>query len=90
MSDITLAESIYVKKSNSNLGGGATFRECVLETFWYPYEIKDGYVELFPVTDDLKRVLRLAQKVPVGIFQEEYSQKENSKEIYLELKKTIR
>jgi hypothetical protein len=90
MSDITLAESIYVKRSKSNLGGGATFRECVLETFWYPYGVTNGYVELFPVTDDLKRVLRLAQKVPVELFKEEYSQKENSKEIYLELKKTIR
>jgi hypothetical protein len=90
MSDITLAESIYVKRSNSNLGGGATFRECVLETFWYPYGIKDGYVELFPVTDDLKRVLRLVEKIPVEIFKEEFSQKENSKDTYLELKKTIR
>ena len=90
MSDITLAESIYVKKSKSNLGGGATFRECVLETFWYPYGVTNGYVVLFPVSDDLKRVLKLAQKIPVDIFKKEYSQKENSGEIYLELKKTIR
>jgi len=90
MSDVTFAESIYVKRSKSNLGGGATFRECVLETFWYPHGVANGYVELFPVTDDLKRVLKLAQKIPVDIFKKEYSQKENSNEIYLELKKTIR
>jgi len=75
MSGITLAESIYVKRSKSNLGGGATFRECVLETFWYLHGITNGYVELFPVTDDLKRVLKLAQKIPDDIFKEEYSQK---------------
>ena len=90
MNDTILAESIYVKRRKSNLGGGATFRECVLESFWFPYGVKNGYVELFPITDDLKRVLRLAEKIPVETFEEEYSEKENSRDIYLELKKTIR
>ena len=89
MSDTTLAESIYVKRSKSNFGAGTTFRERVLETFWFPYGVKNGYVELFPITDDLKRVLRLMERIPVELFEEEYSQKENSKDIYLDLKKTI-
>jgi hypothetical protein len=89
MSDMMLAESIYVKRSKSEFGRGSTFRECVLETLWFPCGVKNGYVELFPVTDDLKRILRIMEKIPVELFIAEYSIKENSRDIYLELKATI-
>ena len=89
MSDLVLSEGIYVKRSKSEFGGGSTFRECVLETLWFPCGIKDGYAELFPVMDDLKRVLRIKDKIPVERFKEEYSLKENSRDIYLALKATI-
>ncbi|RJQ19399.1 MAG: hypothetical protein C4560_06250 [Nitrospiraceae bacterium] len=89
MSEVVLAEGIYVKRSKSQFGGRDTSRECVLETLWFPYRTGDNCVELFPVMDDLKRVLRITEKVPLDLFREEYSLKENSREIYLELKKTL-
>ncbi|MBI4847806.1 MAG: hypothetical protein HY808_04410 [Nitrospirae bacterium] len=89
MSEVALGECIYVKRRKSDFGEGRTSRECVLETLWFPYKAGNGFVELFPITDDLKRVLRIAEKVPVDVFNEEFSRRENSRDIYHELKKTI-
>ena len=89
MSDVTLDECIYVKRSKGKFGSGSTSRETVLETFWYPHKTDNGHVALYPVSDDLKRVLRLEEKVPVELFQKEFSVKDDSKEIYLELKKLV-
>ncbi len=89
MSDVTLDECIYVKRSKSKFGTGSTSRETVMETFWYPFRTENGHVALFPVSDDLKRVLRLEEKVPVELFQKEFSAKDDSREIYLELKKLV-
>ncbi|RJQ51680.1 MAG: hypothetical protein C4526_09550 [Nitrospiraceae bacterium] len=89
MTDLELEEGIYVKRSRAALGVQATFRECVLETLWFPCGVANGYVELFPVTDDLKRVLRIKEKVPLELFQKEYSVRENSREAYLRLKETV-
>ncbi len=89
MSDITLAEGIYVKRSQGKFGTGSTSRKSVLESFWYPYRAENGHVALFPVTDDLQRLLRLEEKVPVELFKKEYSVKDDSREIYLELKKMV-
>ncbi|MBI5055783.1 MAG: hypothetical protein HZB61_04115 [Nitrospirae bacterium] len=89
MSDTMLAECIYVKRRKSDFGEGRTSRECVLETLWFPHKAGEGFVELFPITDDLKRVLMITEKIPVDEFNEEFSMRENSRDIYLELKKTI-
>ena len=89
MSDVVLAEGIYVKQSKGKFGAGVTSRECVLETLWFPYRAENGYVELFPVTDDLQRVLRIKERIPIELFKKEYSVRENSRDIYLRLKKTI-
>ena len=89
MSDVELAESIYVKRSRGNMGSGATSRECVMESFWFPYKTENGYVVLLAVMDNLQRVIALKERVPVELFREQYSIKDNSRELYLELKKTI-
>ncbi len=89
MSDVTLDECIYVKRSKGKFGTGSTSRETVMETFWYPFKAVNGHVALYPVSDDLKRVLRLEEKVPVELFKKEFSVKDDSKEIYLELKKLV-
>ncbi len=57
MSDVELAESIYVKRSRGNMGSGATSRECVMESFWFPYKTENGYVVLLAVMDNLQRVI---------------------------------
>lgn len=89
MNDVVLAEYIYVKKSKGKLGGGNTARECVIESLWFPLKSENGYVELFPVMDDLQGILRLSEKIPVEIFEQEYSVKDDSRDVYLELKKFI-
>lgn len=89
MSDVELAEGIYVKRSRGSMGSGATSRECVMESFWFPYRTVNGFVELLAVMDNLQRVIALKERVPVELFREKYSIKDNSREIYLELKKTI-
>jgi short-subunit dehydrogenase involved in D-alanine esterification of teichoic acids len=89
MSDIVLAEGIYVKRSKGSFGTGATSRECIIESLWYPYRAVNGVVELYPVMDNLQRVLGIMQKISAEIFKEEYTLKDNSKEIYFNLKKTL-
>ena len=89
MSEVVLAEGLYVKRSKGNMGIGGTARECVMESLWFPLRAENGFVELFPVMDNLKSLLRLIEKIPVELFQEEYSVKDDSREIYLELKKMI-
>jgi hypothetical protein len=89
MNDVMLAEGIYVKRSTTTLGVRTTMRECVLETLWFPCGVANGYVELYPVMDDLKRVLRIKERIPVELFEKEYSVKEDSREIYLKLKETM-
>lgn len=90
MSDIVLSESIYIKRSRSEFGGGLTSRECILETLWFPCGVENGYVQLYPVMDDLKRVLMIKESVPIEVFQKEYSVKEDSRELYLTLKGSVR
>ena len=89
MSDVELAEGIYVKRSVSSLGTGKTARECVLETHWFPYKAENGFVELLAVTDNLQRVLGMKESIPFELFKDTYSVKDDSKDIYLALKKTI-
>ena len=62
MIDIVLAEGIYVKCSRSKVGGGSTARESVMETLWFPDKIENGHVILYPVMNDLKRILRIEEK----------------------------
>lgn len=90
MNDVILTENIYVKRSNAKLGGGHTSRECILESLWFPYRVINGFVELFPVMDDLKRILRIKESISVEVFKNEYVVKENSRDIYLRLKEMIR
>ncbi len=90
MSETVLEEGIYVKQSKGSFGSGATARECVLETFWYPYTADDGFVELLAVMENMQRVLAMKERIPLEVFKEEYSVKENSRDIYLELKKTVK
>ncbi len=90
MSDVELAEGIYVKKSKGKFGVGATSRESVMETYWFPFKVRDGFVDLFPVSDDLKRILKIEEKVEIDTFNEEYSLKEDSRDIYLELKNMLK
>ncbi len=90
MSDVELAEGIYVKKSKGKFGIGATSREAIMETYWFPCEAANGFVNLFPVSDDLKRILKIEERVDVDTFNEEYSLKEDSRDVYLELKKTVK
>lgn len=89
MNDLLLAEGIYVKRSKGSFGTGATSRECLIESHWYPYRAENGVVELYPVMDNLQSVLRIIQKISAEAFKEEYALKDNSKEIYLNLKKTL-
>ncbi|MBI4697533.1 MAG: hypothetical protein HY758_01080 [Nitrospirae bacterium] len=90
MGDFVLVEGIYVKRSNGKFGGGGTYRECILETMWFPKGVEDGLVELFPVTLDMKRILNLQEKVTVETFKKEYSLREDSRDIYIALKSMIR
>ncbi len=90
MSDVELAEGIYVKKSKGKFGIGATSREAVMETYWFPCEIRGGFVDLYPVSDDLKRIFKIEERVEVDTFNEEYSLKEDSRDVYLELKNTLK
>ena len=85
-SDVILAESLYVRIQKSQCGDGGTSRECVMESLWFPYRVEDGFVELFPVMDNLKQVMRLKERITVEEFQNEYSEQENSRDIYLNLK----
>jgi len=89
MSDVVLAESLYIKRSKGRLGGGNTARECLIESHWFPLKAENGYVELFPVMDNLQSVMRLKERIPVELFNQEFSVKDDSRDIYLELKKTI-
>jgi hypothetical protein len=89
MNDLMLVEGIYVKRSIGSFGLGATSRESVMESLWFPYRAENGFVELFPVMDNLQRVLRIPQRVPAKLFNEEYALKDNSRELYLNLKKTL-
>jgi len=89
MNDLLLAEGIYVKRSKGSFGTGSTSRECTIESLWYPYRAENGVVELFPVMDNLQRVLGIKQKITAEVFKEEYSLKDNSRDIYLHLKKSL-
>ena len=63
MSDVVLAEGIYVKRSKGSMGIGGTARECVMESLWFPLRAENGFVELFPVMDNLKSLLRLFLRI---------------------------
>ena len=89
MNDLLLAEGIYVKRSKGSFGTGATSRECLIESLWYPCRAANGVVELYPVKDNLQSVLRIIQKISAEVFKEEYALKDNSRDIYLNLKKTL-
>jgi hypothetical protein len=89
MGDFVLAEGIYIKRSKGSFGTGATSRESVIESLWFPIRAENGFVELFPVMDNLQQVLKIMQRVPAGVFNEEYAVKDNSRHIYLDLKKTL-
>jgi hypothetical protein len=89
VSDPVLAESLYIRRRKTMMGSGGTSKETVLESTWFPYRIDNGFVEVFPVTDDLTRVLRLKEKVSFEQFEQEYSIKENSTDIYLKFKETL-
>lgn len=69
MSDFVLDESLYIRRKKTKLGSGGTTKETVLESTWFPYRIDDGFVEVFPVTEDLTRVLRLKEKVSFEQFR---------------------
>ena len=90
MNDLELGECIYVKRSKSALGGGGTARECDIESLWFPLRAENGYVELFPVMDDLKRLMKIVGRIPFELFKKEYSISDNSRDIYLKLKALIR
>ena len=89
MSEMVLDKSIYVKQSKSTLGSGVTFKEKILETFWFPNKIENGLVELLLVTDDFQRVLGISETVSVEQFEQEYSAKEDTHETYMQLKKMM-
>jgi hypothetical protein len=89
MSDFTLAESLYIRRRKAKLGSGGTSKEAVLESTWFPYRVDNGFVEVFPVTEDLTRVLKLKEKVSFEQFEQEYSVKENSRDIYLKFRETL-
>jgi hypothetical protein len=89
MSEVVLAEGLYVKRSTGNMGIGGTARECLMESLWFPLRAENGFVELFPVMDNLKSLLKFIEKIPVELFKQEYSVKDDSREIYLELKKLV-
>lgn len=89
MSDVVLAEGIYIKRSKGKNGIGGTARECVMESLWFPLRAEDGFVELFPVMDNLKSLLKFMEKIPVELFKQEYSVKDDSRDLYLELKKLV-
>ncbi|KPK02526.1 MAG: hypothetical protein AMK71_01885 [Nitrospira bacterium SG8_35_4] len=89
MSDLVLAESLYIRRRKAMMGSGGTSKETVLESTWFPYRIDNGFVEVFPVTDDLTRVLQLKEIVPFEQFKQEYSVRENSRDIYLRFKETL-
>ena len=90
MGNAVFSEYIYVKRSKGKLGAGATTRECILETHWLPYRAENGFVELYPVMDNLQNILKILERIPVDVFKEQYSAKADSREIYLELKKMVR
>jgi hypothetical protein len=89
MNDVILAEGIYVKRSTAKVGGGGTTRECIMESLWFPYKAENGYVELYPVMDDMQRIMRIMERVPIELFEMEYSVKDDSKDSYLALKKIL-
>jgi hypothetical protein len=89
MSEMVLNESIYVKKSKSTFGTGATLKEKILETFWFPKKIENGLVELFLITSDFQNILGISETVPVDQFEQEYAAKDDSHEKYMNLKNTL-
>ncbi len=82
-------ECLYVKRSNGSFGGGNTSREKVLETVWYPCKVEDGFVELLLVTDNLEGIIMIRERVSVERFRDEYSEVENSGDIYKRLKERV-
>ena len=89
MSEMVLTESIYVKQSKSTLGTGATFKETILETFWFPKKIENGLVELFLITDDFQRILGISETVSFEQFENEYSAKDDTHETYINLRTMV-
>ena len=89
MSEMVLAERIYVKQSKSSLGSGATLKETILETFWFPNKIENGLVELLLVTSDFQNILGISENIPVDQFENEYSAKDDTHESYINLKSTM-
>jgi hypothetical protein len=89
MSDLVLAESLYIRRRKAMMGSGGTSKETVLESTWFLYRIDNGFVEVFPATEDLTRVLRLKEKMSFAQFKQEYSIRENSRDIYLKSKETL-
>ena len=84
-----VAEGIYVKKSSGKLGVGITAKEALIETFWFPNKTCDGFVEMMLVTDNLERVLNLKEKIPIDSLDEDYTLRENSKDLYHKLKESL-
>jgi len=84
-----MAEGIYTKKSYGKLGVGITAKESFVETFWFPYKMSDGFVEVMLVTDNLERVLNLKEKISIENFHKEYTLKEGSKALYDKLKESL-
>ena len=89
MSEMVLAERLYVKQSKSSFGSGATLNEKILETFWFPNKIENGQVELLLVTSDFQNILGISENVPVEQFENEYSAKDDTHETYINLRTII-
>lgn len=89
MSDFILAESLYIRRRKATLGSGGTAKETILESTWFPYRVDNGFVEVFPVTEDLTRVLKMKEKISFEQFEQEYSIREDSRDIYLKFRETL-
>jgi hypothetical protein len=90
MSEVALLEGIYMKCAKGKVGMGSTSRESLWESLWLPYKEENGYVELYPVMDNLQGVMMFKEKVPVEVFNDEYSVMDDSRDAYLKLKSMIR
>jgi hypothetical protein len=89
MSEMVLAERLYVKQSKSSFGSGATHNEKTLETVWFPNKIDNGQVELLLVTNDFKNILGIRENIPLEQFENEYSAKDDTHETYINLRNIL-
>jgi len=85
----TIDEGIYAREKRTTLGSGATAKQQVSRTLWFPLKEDEGLVEILLVTDNRQQLLNLKERVTTATFRSEYRLEADSGDVYRRLRETL-